>query len=1247
MNKNQAAERISALFQSAFNRDDYIHFLRNLLNDVEPRNHHYSGNMIPNAYKQHVNQYWRIGKYTDPEEVEMDLYVVEVKSLSKLIRARTKLRNFAVRTMQTFGGKDHALIASYAKEDNGIDWRFSYVKIEHSAKLDEKNGKVKTDKELTPAKRFSYLVGEHENSHTAQAQLVDLLAMDYANPTIEEIEEAFSIEKVTKEFFEQYKDLFIRLSEVLAQQPYFLRDTVEEKRKQVVAKFAKKLLGQIVFLYFIQKKGWLGVKDGETWGKGERRFLQKLFADADESGQNYYVEKLQYLFYEALASDRKDQFDPSYYKKFDCRIPFLNGGLFEADYDWQKIRIEIPNAVFFNNEKTRADDKGTGIINVFDRYNFTIKEDDPLDKEVAVDPEMLGKVFENMLEITERKSKGAFYTPREIVHYMCQESLIHYLNGEVGDTSATAIPKGDIEFLVRKGIFAIENDQDVLDTQERIRQGEIKSTKKDTLIPQSIQKNAGLIDEKLADIKICDPAIGSGAFPVGMLHEILHARQSLAPHLSATKRLSSYDLKKHTIGNSIYGVDIDSSAIDIARLRLWLSLVVDEEDYATIDALPNLDYKIMQGNSLIEEFEGVKLFDESFIQDEYESLGREKAALKQRQTIAQSNFFAARNAGNEELETKYDSELKKIAKALQDITRQRKKLAKERETKVDEYLSEARKQADHLESLHQKFFDVTSPAEKRKLRVQITTLEWKLIEATLREKGKTDALTKLAEYKTSGEKPWFLWKLNFSEVFKQKGGFDVVIGNPPYGAALSDGEKNILKVNYSHLVERIRNSFLYFTGLADVISKPSGTVSYIIPNEFLFQIYMSKARAYFLNERRMLNVINVGESAFEAIVPTCIIMFGKERVDNNYQFKGFDFRDYELSEAMKKIYEDDITFLQRNTIINANKSIYSFDTKLSSLAERIRAVGSPLFSFCDDVANGISTSCDGVYVIDHEAPEYKSLSGESLLKPTIKGGDFQKFRCPLDSGKSILYVDKNTHIDAYPESYRYLSDNKDLLISKSVEKKQGKRDWHLLFRARKPALFLAPKVIARQTGDSVITAVDEKVGYYCIDSVNVIAPKKEYRNRCLSLSAILNSSVSNFYYQQISQEAGRVLAQVKPSRLKAIPINLPFGNFLDFLYLYVSKSWPRSLISCYFEQLIDGLVYELYFPEEIKAAGKEILQHLGELTPLAEKMNEEEKLAVIQQEFERLYDPNHPVRNHLETLDSVEEVRIIREALKK
>ncbi|MCB0541727.1 MAG: class I SAM-dependent DNA methyltransferase, partial [Bacteroidetes bacterium] len=210
-----------------------------------------------------------------------------------------------------------------------------------------------------------------------------------------------------------------------------------------------------------------------------------------------------------------------------CKIPFLNGGLFEADYDWEKANISIPNELFRNNEKNKAGDKGTGILDVFDRYNFTIKEDEPLEKEVAVDPEMLGKVFENMLEITERKSKGAFYTPREIVHYMCQESLIHYLDNTLNeytesyqafDSDQTSlfggstnrkgnlkielenkgdirVPKEDIDQLIRQGHLVLEHETTVTGKGKETKSYQYK-------LPESIRTHAKKLDDALADIKI-------------------------------------------------------------------------------------------------------------------------------------------------------------------------------------------------------------------------------------------------------------------------------------------------------------------------------------------------------------------------------------------------------------------------------------------------------------------------------------------------------------------------------------------------------------------------------------------------------------------------------------------------------------------------------------------------------------------------------------------------------------------------
>jgi hypothetical protein len=380
--------------------------------------------------------------------------------------------------------------------------------------------------------------------------------------------------------------------------------------------FAKKLLGQIVFLYFLQKKGWLGVEKGKHWGSGPRDFLRRLADRKYGAYDNFFNDALQPLFYDTLATDRGHD---AWCKTFSCRIPFLNGGLFEplSDYNWRRTDITIPNTLFTNTERMeKTGDIGTGILDVFDRYNFTVNEAEPLEKEVAIDPEMLGKVFENLIEENRRKGLGSYYTPREIVHYMCQESLINYLDTAVNTidesilkatakpkqerllgpadpeqielgtiNSRPSVPRADIETFIRIGDQI--SHYEAVETAYRIK------------MPKSIIEHAKVIDDKLKEITVCDPAVGSGAFPVGMMTEIVRARSTLTSYFTDAHERTPYHFKRHAIQHSLYGVDIDAGAVEIAKLRLWLSLVVDEEDVTQIRPLPNLFYKIVGGNSLL------------------------------------------------------------------------------------------------------------------------------------------------------------------------------------------------------------------------------------------------------------------------------------------------------------------------------------------------------------------------------------------------------------------------------------------------------------------------------------------------------------------------------------------------------------------------------------------------------------------------------------------------------------------------
>jgi hypothetical protein len=1187
MDKITAQHLIEKTFNESFSENQFTLFTKNLLNDLEQgeKVRSYSGNYIWDDFKEHINTYKRIGKYIDPNGEAMDVLIVEVKSIAKLERARTALRNFVVKHLSRFS-KDYALVAFYSKEDRSAEWRFSFIKLEYQSVLDEEKGKVKTRTEFTPAKRYSFLVGKCEKTHTAKNQLLPLLQNISNNPTIEELEAAFSIEKVTDEFFNQYKDLYIKLNEHLENDN---RVKAEFENAGINnARFTKKLLGQIVFLYFLQKKGWLGVAQNARWGTGKKRFVQELFEQAQTQKLNFFKDKLQYLFYEALAKERDNE--NSYYKRFDCRIPFLNGGLFEADYNWQEANISIPSTLFRNEEKNKAGDVGTGILDVFDRYNFTIKEDEPLDKEVAVDPEMLGKVFENMLDITERKSKGAFYTPREIVHYMCQESLIHYLDNSLNsgtssyqaiDTNQTSlfggstnkkgnlkielehgnqilVPKKDIELFIREGHFALENDERVA------TKGETKTYQYQ--LSESIRKNADLIDQKLSSIKICDPAIGSGAFPVGLLHELVNAMLVLKPHLSydyLTEKLKGfgfthresisdsryiYRLKRHIIQESIYGVDIDSSAIDIARLRLWLSLVVDEDDLDPIETLPNLDYKILAGNSLI-------------------------------------NF-------------------------------------------PENWKSSA---SDKIEDLKEKFFNETDLDEKKDLKAKIDQAISERMQGSER---------------TFGINISFDFRLYFSEVWNEKGGFDIVIGNPPYGADLTTEEKKFFKNEFSDVHMRTPDTFNYFISKGFRLLHNGGVISYIVPNNLFFQSEYEKTRKFLLAKNQFYIGINLGDGVFNtATVPSCIFLSSKINSGiNKYRYadlrnankKNLDFREIFKLESV-------------SSTLKTPASVFGISEEEFRIIEKLRKVSVTIDDIAEEMASGISTGGDKIFRIPKEFAEQNNFEKE-ILKPVLVGGEIDKYRIE-HTNHVLIYSYKKSETDRLENVFSYLRPFEVKLYQKR-ETKQGKLPWWCLHWHRYPELFEGEKIIMRQTSDRIRAAFD-KDEFYVLNSILVFKKRNETELSYKFILASLNSSVNEFLYSKFTQEDGRTFAEVKPKNVRKLFV--PNSNnksqsvtslIVDYLLAWNKHKEKNTVESKFYESVLDAIVFELFLNEEIKSAGKEILKHLGDLKPITDDMSEEKKLAIIQSEFERLYDPNHPVRFAIETLDSVEEVRIIREALK-
>lgn len=467
-----------------------------------------------------------------------------------------------------------AVLVAFRDSDH---WRLSFI--------------CDIEDESTAPKRFTFVFGDADNLYKTPLDRFGKLQQKGISK--KNIQDAFSVEALNDQFFEDYKAHYEKFCNFLyehADDPNFFgeefalwnRDT---NTKKYLRDYVKNLLGRIVFLHFLQKKGWMGVPDDSSeWKGGRQNFMYELFRNSTQTQkENFLDDVLKDLFFNCLNTDRSadnDVYDTKVISIGKVRIPYLNGELFEKEFlDKKKSKFSVD---LFEN-----------LFNLFNSYNFTIDENDPSDAEIGVDPEMLGKIFENLLE--DNKDKGAFYTPKEIVSYMCKESLIAYLQSKIGKAHHDSI---------RTLVNTHLKDQHLEDN------------------PNVCER----LNKALRDVKVCDPAIGSGAFPMGLLNEIFACRCQL--EISDKPK---DELKGDIIQNNIYGVDIERGAVDIARLRFWLALVVDAEKPVP---LPNLDFKIMQGNSLLESYKGLDLSnlmqnDDMFVQMKAEEVEKDiKAYFK-------------------------------------------------------------------------------------------------------------------------------------------------------------------------------------------------------------------------------------------------------------------------------------------------------------------------------------------------------------------------------------------------------------------------------------------------------------------------------------------------------------------------------------------------------------------------------------------------------------------------------------------
>lgn len=1132
----EAKNIITEVFENPFDKDKFSYFIRNLLKNLHPAEFRRSGYNIPKAFEDFIASYERLGKYEDEEGNLIDVLIIKLKRNYSIDYARSTQRNF-VRWYLNDKGKDAALVAFTTEKSS--EWRFSFIKMQYS--LEKKKD------ELTPAKRSSFLVGESGNSHTAQRQLIDLLKNDHT-PYLSDIEDAFSIEAVSDEFYEKYKALLFNLVdeiENVVKRDKTVKEEFESKEISIL-NFSKKLLGQIAFLYFLQKKGWLGLEEKEKYGEGDKNFLRSLF-NKTKKGENFFNDYLEYLFYDALSKKRVTD----YYERFKTRIPFLNGGLFDPIefYDWQKTDIVIPNKIFSDR---KSDEEGTGVLDVFDLYNFTVKEDEPLETEVAIDPEMLGKVFERMLEVTERKSKGAFYTPREIVHYMAQQSLLYFLETELNRTvsynklgdkqseifgnegkkgqlglltenKACVVPKVDLEKFIHFG-------EHIIDKDIAIEEGKLKQTANKQTIPESIRQNADDIDQALKNIKICDPAVGSGAFPVGIMNEIVKLRKLLTPFLkkeSADER-SAYHFKSNAIQNSIYGVDIDAGAVEIAKLRLWLSMVVDEERIDTIEPLPNLEYKIVQGNSLINIPDGTTIND----------------------TLA-----------------------------------------------------------TEIENLTTAYFHITDKEKKQEQKQIIDTKIQKQLQF----------VSEMVGYDID-----FDFKLYFYEVWKEKDGFDVVIGNPPYVNiySIDEKQKKVFKKIFSTAFKKFDLYVLFFEKGIQILGNRCN-INYITSNKYFSQPYGQRLRELFLRNK-IIELVNFRFNVFKATVDTAITQVAKDK--HNNEIKIMDIKDKESFHNFLKL--ENRVQLNLDFIKKIPENLFRIEVTEEdiSIIDRIQSKSTEFSNICYInygcrlvSKNGNKKKNDFVFE--------KNTNG--TFKEFIEGSDIRKYQ--ILSNRYVDYQLGEHYLSLFPELFE---SNK--LVSKDVVGKDG--------------ISVAFDSIGYYDDHTTINAVR----WFDLKNVNYSGVKRELtKEKIISsqkysyheLLGYINSELSNYYFSKLFN----IDLHFYPGTFQKMVVPLNTKKSIGILtdYIIFQKSLPTDKMSFYFEQLIDGMVYELYFENEIKQAGCDILKYLDALPEIKDEMPDEEKLKIITKVFNKLYDKESPVRKNLFFMDSVEEVAIIKKSLKK
>jgi hypothetical protein len=1145
----------------------------------------------------------QIGTVKLDDGKQLAIFTVEVADSISIVRNRQGLREIAAKHIDQ--NIIHGALAFFYNK-NQVDYRFSFIAKE--ASLDLETGEL--IKGETKPKRYTYLLGGNEACTTpAKRMLVLAEKKEKGEVNINQLKEVFSVEALNKDFFKTYKAHYEKFWKYLADEenPYRTKLIDAEKEDKVkqekpIRDFAKKLLGRIVFLHFLQKKGWMGCSPKtKDWIDGEPRFMQQLFEDFSKP-ENFQSQCLTHLFFETLNTKRpNDTFEVKGLngKLNGSRVPYLNGGLFEPEKNKATLKIDFP-ADYFKE-----------LLEFFEQYNFTIDENSPDDHEVGIDPEMLGHIFENLLE--DNRDKGAFYTPKEIVQYMCKESLIQYL---------------------------LNTFQEQKDIEQFIRFHSVSA-----LLAE--KENAVLLNKKLDDIKVCDPAIGSGAFPIGMLQEIFEAKRFIYPYLKTNQDFKPAEVKKNIIQNSIYGVDLEKGAVDIAQLRFWLSLVVDE---LNPHPLPNLDYKIMQGNSLLESFEGVDLSglldnkDENtllFGKNDQMLLFEEASNVLVVDEIEKNKLrgYIDLYFDFEEKESGEFKSKKEIKQAINEVIEGTLKL--HFLYKKNEYEKEINDITKTLEGNIVNEKDTIAVKDKKYRNAQ--KFLQKFDDAIKKTQHLADILEQLNLWERNNtERPYFLWHTYFKDVFDQ-GGFDVMIGNPPYIQLQKMGkETDILQDAGFETFARTGDIYCLFYEKGFDLLKNGGTLTYITSNKWMRGGYGKSLRNYFTKVNTQ-KILNLGPGIFHSATVDTNIYVGKREPFGNL-VKGISIEN-----------RFDISFLKDGDLIpmrDVNEDAWVVldddDLKISRAFEKY---GKPLKDWEIKINFGIKTGFNEAFIIDQWKRDElvaDDSKADEIIRPILKGREIERYYAEWSKDFIIsTFPAKNLNIESYPSINKYLGSflpklnqtGEEFINDEGEVEKTRKKTANKWFETQDPIAFQEEfkkeKVIWKRIGSIMRFAYsDEEM--YCLDSTCIATGEKiKY------LTAVLNSRAGLYQLFKTSPQTGTGDQIISVQALEPLLVHYPsdeveakFNLMVDFI-LFIKKSKEplfqnitNDQISNYFEDLVNMMVYELYFEEEMKAKEIDVLQFVTEKA-FPDITKAEEKKAIIQKVYYELQQKDNPIRNRI------------------